>query len=141
MASISKSLDDVASSAQAAISNAVYGTSTGSTEGITSAAANAYASVTEAAKENIAAAGSAMDAGKAQIKEAMYGPEQGAVESASARLAAVMASAKAKIAELSANGQEGAVDAAEKIRNGVKEMASNVSSAASAATGKVKDEL
>ncbi|KAL5434920.1 hypothetical protein PMIN07_008624 [Paraphaeosphaeria minitans] len=118
----------VASSAQAAISQAIFGTPTAT--GISASAANGaaaaasvYSSVASVASEKAANAAAA-------ASEAIYGPEHGAVESASARLAAAVEAANSRISELYA----AAVTNAEAV-------ASSASSAAADATKRVKDEL
>lgn len=115
----------LASSAQAAISEAIFGTPTASgyVASATSGAQSAYDSVSSAASEKVADAVSA-------ASSAVYGPEQGAMESASSRLAAAVEAANSKISDLYASAGE-TVEAA----------ASKASSAATAATQRVKDEL
>jgi hypothetical protein len=79
------------STAQDAISIAIYGTPTGPVESVTSAAASAageaYTSVSFVVVENVAAvgsvAGSAYLGVAAKASGVIYGPEQGAMESAS----------------------------------------------------------
>ncbi|CAI6341289.1 unnamed protein product [Periconia digitata] len=119
----------VASSAQAAISEAIFGTPTASgyVASATSGAASVSSSISSVASEKAASAASAVSSA---VSSAMYGPEQGAVESASSRLAAAVEVANSKIAELYATASKNAEDAAAKA-----------SSAATAATQRVKDEL
>ncbi|KAF2200778.1 hypothetical protein GQ43DRAFT_373057 [Delitschia confertaspora ATCC 74209] len=118
-------MGDVAASAQKAISEAIFGTptSTGYVASVTKGAASAYSSVASAANEGVGNVASA-------VSSAVYGPEQGAMESASSRLAASIEVANSKISEMLASAASGASEAA-----------STVSSAATAATQRVKDEL
>ncbi|KAJ4355372.1 uncharacterized protein N0V89_003388 [Didymosphaeria variabile] len=118
----------VASSAQAAISEAIFGTPTAtgyaaSASNGAAAAASVYSSVASVASEKAANAAAA-------ASEAIYGPEQGAVESASARLAAAVEAANSRISELYAAAATNAEAAA-----------SGASSVAAEATKRVKDEL
>ncbi|KAI4174596.1 MAG: hypothetical protein LQ343_002169 [Gyalolechia ehrenbergii] len=130
------SFEQVASSAQNAISQAIYGT-TAATDSATSAVNSAYASVSSAVQENMAAATSAMEAAQAKVNEVIYGPEKGAMESASLRLQGVIGSAKARLAALPKDAQAG-VEAAQ---SEIADAASSVSSMAAKATDRVKDEL
>ncbi|OAG03227.1 uncharacterized protein CC84DRAFT_1125527 [Paraphaeosphaeria sporulosa] len=118
----------VASSAQAAISEAIFGTpaATGisaSAANGAAAAASVYSSVASVASEKAANAAAA-------ASEAIYGPKQGAVESASARLAAAVEAANSRISELYAAASTNA-----------EAVASSASSVAAEATKRVKDEL
>lgn len=118
----------MASSAQAAISEAMFGTPTAtgyaaSASSGAAAAASVYSSVASVASEKAANAAAA-------ASSAVYGPEQGALESASARLAAAVEAANSRISELYA--------AAATNAEGV---ASSASSIAVEATQRVKDEL
>ncbi|KAF1964374.1 hypothetical protein BU23DRAFT_604857 [Bimuria novae-zelandiae CBS 107.79] len=118
----------VASSAQAAISEAVFGTpsATGyaaSASNGAAAAASVYSSVASVASEKAADAAAA-------ASSAIYGPEQGAVESASARLAAAVEAANSRISEMYAAAATNAGAAV-----------SSASSVATEATQRVKDEL
>jgi hypothetical protein len=115
----------VANSAQAAISEAVFGTptATGYAVSVTSGAGSVYSSISSVASEKAADAASA-------VSSAIYGPEQGAVESASSRLAAAVEAANSQISQLYAAASKSAEDAA-----------SLAGSAATAATQRVKDEL
>ncbi|KAL8736581.1 MAG: hypothetical protein Q9181_002351 [Wetmoreana brouardii] len=130
------SFEQVASSAQDAISQAIYG-STAPTDSATSAVNSAYSSVSSAVQENMAAATSAMQAAQAKISDAIYGPEKGAVESASLRLQGVIESAKARLAALPNDAHAGVAAA----QSGIEEAASSVSSMAAKATDRVRDEL
>ena len=78
---------------------------------------------------------------QAKVSSAIYGPEQGAVESAQSRLSAAVESARARLAEMVEGAGEGASEAVKSAKRGVEDMASSVSSAAAKATGRVKDEL
>ncbi|KAF2184083.1 hypothetical protein K469DRAFT_689432 [Zopfia rhizophila CBS 207.26] len=115
----------VAASAQAAISEAIFGTPTPTryVSSVTSGAESTYSSISSVASEK------AVDASSA-ISSAIYGPEQGAMESASSRLAAVVEVANSRISELYASAAKSAEDAV-----------SSVSSVATEATQRVKDEL
>ncbi|KAF2733808.1 hypothetical protein EJ04DRAFT_266280 [Polyplosphaeria fusca] len=115
----------VAVSAQAAISEAIFGTpaTTGYAAQASSNAESVYSSMSSVASQKAAEAASA-------ISSAVYGPEQGAMESASSRLAAAVEAANSRIGEMYA----GAAKTAE-------EAASAASSVVSSATERVKDEL
>jgi hypothetical protein len=115
----------VAASAQAAISEAVFGTPTptGYAASVTGGAQSAYSSISSVAGEKAADAASA-------VSSAIYGPEQGAVDSASSRLAAAVDAANSRISEIYAEAAKTAGDAA-----------SSVSSVVTGATQKVRDEL
>ncbi|KAL8668683.1 MAG: hypothetical protein Q9168_006697 [Polycauliona sp. 1 TL-2023] len=137
---IQSSLEQVASSAQDAISQAIYGSTAAAaaaTDSATNIANSAYASVSSAVQENMAAATAAMEAAQAKVSEAIYGPEKGAVESASLRLQDVIESAKARLAALPKEAQAGV----DKAQSAVEDAASSVGSMASQATERVKDEL
>lgn len=115
----------VANSAQAAISEAIFGipTATGYAASATSGAGSVYSSMASVASVKAADAASA-------VSSAIYGPEQGAVESASSRLAAAVEAANSQISQLYAAASKSAEDAA-----------SLAASAATTATQRVKDEL
>jgi hypothetical protein len=115
----------IIANAQAAISEAIFGTpsATGYVATATGGAGSVYRSVTSAVGEKAADAASA-------VSSAIYGPEQGAVESASSRLAAAVEAANSRISELYANAANTADGAA-----------SSASSIMSKATQSVKDEL
>ncbi|KAL8774273.1 MAG: hypothetical protein Q9209_001024 [Squamulea sp. 1 TL-2023] len=130
---IQSSLEAVASSAQNAISQAIYG-STAPTDSAASVINSGYASVSSAVQDNMASATSAI---QAKVSEAIYGPEKGAVESASLRLQGVIESAKARLAALPKDAQGGM----EAVQSGIEDAASSVSSMASKATDRIKDEL
>lgn len=119
------SFASVAASAQAAISEAIFGTPTptGFVASATSGAESVYSSISSVGGEKVEQVASA-------VSSAIYGPEQGAVESASSRLAAAVEAANSRISELYAGASKGAEDAA-----------SSVSSVVSGATQRVKDEL
>lgn len=106
---------DVAASAQAAISEAVFGTPQPT---------GYAAAVSSVASEKAAQAAAA-------VSEAVYGKEQGAVESARSRLAAAVELANSRVAEVYAEAAKSA-----------EAVASGASSVAAEATGWVKkDEL
>ncbi|KAJ4295052.1 hypothetical protein N0V90_007060 [Kalmusia sp. IMI 367209] len=115
----------VASSAQAAISEAIFGAPTPAdyAASVTSGAGSVYSSISSVASEKAADAAAA-------VSEAIYGPEQGAVESASSRLAVAVEAANSRISELYAAAASNAESAA-----------SSASSIAAEATQRVKDEL
>ncbi|KAJ4403823.1 hypothetical protein N0V91_006336 [Didymella pomorum] len=145
-------------SAQAAISAAIFGTptATGYVASVTSGASDTYGSVASGAGEAYSSVASnagevydsvASGAGEAytsvasvasenagyaysKISSAVYGPEQGAMESASSRIALAVQAANSRISEMYASASINA-----------SEVASSVSSAAAEATQRVKDEL
>ncbi|KAF2646149.1 hypothetical protein P280DRAFT_512348 [Massarina eburnea CBS 473.64] len=119
----------VASSAQAAISEAIYGTPTASgyAASATSGASSAHSSISSVASEKAESAASAVSSA---VSSALYGPEQGAVESASIKLASAVEAANSRIADIYSAASKNAEGAADKA-----------GSAASAATQRVKDEL
>ncbi|KAJ4375930.1 hypothetical protein N0V83_001209 [Neocucurbitaria cava] len=130
------SFSSAAVSAQAAISEAIFGTPTAAdyVASATGVVGDTYASVSSAASANAEYVASAASANAAYassaISSAIYGPEQGAMESANSRIAAAVEAANSKIAEMYAAASEG-----------VEGAASSVSSAATEATQRVKDEL
>ncbi|KAI2481871.1 hypothetical protein Ptr902_06252 [Pyrenophora tritici-repentis] len=119
------SFSSAAISAQAAISAAIFGTPTAAdyVASATSGAGGVYNSISSAMGENAAYISSA-------ASSAVYGPEQGAMESANSRIADAVAAANSCIAEMYAAASGGAEKAA-----------SSLSSAATQATQAVKDEL
>jgi hypothetical protein len=145
-------------SAQAAISAAIFGTptATGYVATVTSGASDTYGSVVSGAGEAYSSVASnagevydsaASGAGEAytsvvsvasenagyaysKISSAVYGPEQGAMESASSRIALAVEAANSRISEMYASASINAGEAA-----------SSVSSVAAEATQRVKDEL
>ncbi|KAF2124282.1 hypothetical protein P153DRAFT_138471 [Dothidotthia symphoricarpi CBS 119687] len=114
-----------AANAQAAISQAIFGTPTPTAyaASVTSGAGSVYSSVASVAGENADNAYSA-------ISSAVYGPEQGAMESASNRIAAAVEAANSRISEMYASGSKS-----------IEEAASSVASVATEATQRVRDEL
>ncbi|KAH7377641.1 hypothetical protein BKA66DRAFT_443193 [Pyrenochaeta sp. MPI-SDFR-AT-0127] len=125
-----------AASAQAAISGALFGTPTAAdyVASATSGAGSVYSSLSAAASENAEYVASVASENAAHassvISSAVFGPEQGAMESANSRIAAAVEAANSKIAELYAAASQGAESAA-----------NTVVSAATEATQRVKDEL
>ncbi|KAF3035141.1 hypothetical protein E8E12_006500 [Didymella heteroderae] len=145
-------------SAQAAISAAIFGTpaATGYVATVTSGASDTYGSVVSGAGEAYSSVASnagevydsvASGAGEAytsvasvasenagyaysKISSAVYGPEQGAMESASSRIALAVEAANSRISEMYASASSNAGEAA-----------SSASSVAAEATQRVKDEL
>jgi hypothetical protein len=115
----------ITANAQAAISEVIFGTpsTTGYVATVTDGAGSVYSSMTSVVGEKAADAASA-------ASSAIYGPEQGAVESASSRLAAAVEAANSRISEMYANAGKTADGAA-----------SSASSIVSKATQSVKDEL
>jgi vacuolar-type H+-ATPase subunit H len=99
------------------------GTQTGTYESATNIAAERYASATAA------------------ISNAIYGQEQGAVESAQSRLSAAVESARVKLADFAASAGEGASEYVKQASEGMEDFASSVSSVMSSATTSAKDEL
>lgn len=130
------SFSSAAISAQAAISEAIFGTPTAGdyVASATQVAGDAYAAVSSAASANAEyiASGASENAAYASsvISSAIWGPEQGAMESANSRIAAAVEVANSRIAEMYAAAAKSAEAAA-----------SSVASAASAATQRAKDEL
>lgn len=119
----SSSFLGIAESATKIISEALFGTPTGPLEGATKAAADTYSSLTSVAGQQAAAAASA-------VSSAVYGPEQGAWESAQSRIASVVESAQRAInsyANIAGTAAES--------------LASDVQSAAASVTQRIKDEL
>ncbi|OCK79435.1 hypothetical protein K432DRAFT_383064 [Lepidopterella palustris CBS 459.81] len=139
------SLADVAASAQSAISVALYGTPTGTIESMTSGAASIYSSISLVASEKassaMSAAGENYEAARGQVSSAIYGPEQGAMESASSRLAAAIESARVKLSGMYEGAGETVGEGLEQAKSSIEEFASSVSSAVSAATERARDEL
>ncbi|KAF2264151.1 hypothetical protein CC78DRAFT_544316 [Lojkania enalia] len=115
----------IAGSAQAAISEAIYGPPSTApfAASVTSGAESVYSSVSSAASKKAADAASA-------ISSAVYGPEQGAIESARSRLAVALDAANSRINEMYANAAKT-----------VEEATSGASSVVNEATQKVRDEL
>ncbi|EMD92916.1 hypothetical protein COCC4DRAFT_139825 [Bipolaris maydis ATCC 48331] len=108
------SFSAAALSAQAAISEAIFGTPTAGdyVASVTSGAGEVYSSLSSAASSVV------------------YGPEQGAMESANRRISDAVAAANSRISEMYAAASASAEDAA-----------SSLSSAATKATKAAKDEL
>ncbi|KAF2276303.1 uncharacterized protein EI97DRAFT_377774 [Westerdykella ornata] len=119
------SFSAVAASAQAAISEAIFGTptQTGFIASATDGAGSVYSSITSVVGDKAAEAAAA-------VSSMIYGSQQGAVESASSRLAAAVEAANSRISEMYANAASSAAEAA-----------STVASVATQATRSVKDEL
>ncbi|KAG9242844.1 hypothetical protein BJ878DRAFT_513517 [Calycina marina] len=128
------SISDAAASAQIAISEAIYGTLTGNIESVTNVIADTLSSASSIVAENFAAA-------SAKASSGIYGPEQGAVESAQARLSEAVVSAKLRLAEFASVAGERAANTVSKATAGVEDMASSITEAVSEATKYVKDEL
>lgn len=132
------SIAEAAASASRAISEAIYGkkpTPTG-----------AYMSATSVANEAYSTASSYLDDSyskvSSRLSSAIYGPEQGAVESAQKRVGEAVESARAKLASFVSAAADAASSAASRASEGVEEFASNVGSAVDSATSHLKkDEL
>ncbi|CAN9224096.1 unnamed protein product [Alternaria alternata] len=130
------SFSSAAVSAQAAISAAIFGTPTAAdyVASATSGAGGVYSSISSAASANAEYVASAVSENASYISSAasfaVYGPEQGAMESANSRIADAVAAANSRIASMYAAASGSA-----------EEAASSISSAATQATQAVKDEL
>ena len=122
---VTDSFATVALNAQAAISEALFGTPTATdyAASVASGAESVYKSISSAASENAAHAASA-------VSSVIYGPEQGAAESASSRLMAAVEAANSRVSEIYAAAASNAEKAS-----------SLASSAATEATQRMKDEL
>ncbi|KAF1919480.1 hypothetical protein BDU57DRAFT_469568 [Ampelomyces quisqualis] len=133
---VQDSFTSAAASAQQAISEAIFGTPTAANyaASVTSSAGNVYSSISSVASENADYAYSAASEQASRVasaaSSAIYGPEQGAMESASSRIALAVEAANSRISEMYAQASKGAED-----------VASSVSSAATEATQRVRDEL
>jgi hypothetical protein len=133
---VQDSFTSAAASAQQAISQAIFGTPTAGdyVASATSGAGNVYASISSVASENADYAYSAASEQASKVasaaSSAIYGPEQGAMESASNRIALAVEAANSRISEIYAQASLGAEG-----------VANTVSSAATQATQRVKDEL
>ncbi|KAL9104618.1 MAG: hypothetical protein Q9163_000483 [Psora crenata] len=133
-----KSMDDIAASASEAIAAAIYGTTaTGATASVTSAASEAYNTISSALVDKVERGREAVEVTRQKIREAVYGPEKGAMESAQAKILEAVESAKERMATMV--GTAGA--AADRIQNAVGEGVGSIASAAAKTGGKVKDEL
>ncbi|RDI83661.1 hypothetical protein Vi05172_g6203 [Venturia inaequalis] len=139
------SLVDVAASAQSAISQALYGSPTGTVEGASSSAVSAYSSLSSVVAENISIAGDAVkdsySAAGAKVSEAIYGPEQGAMESAASRISIAVESAKSRLNSMGSEATGAAAENLSILSKSVESVASGVGSMASEATDRIKDEL
>ncbi|GAD93101.1 conserved hypothetical protein [Paecilomyces variotii No. 5] len=128
-------------SAQGALSTAVYGTPTGPVESILNAASGAYASATSVAADKASDASSAVGDAYSSVQSRasvqIYGEPQGALESATSRLAVALESAQARLSSLASKATDGASDVFSSASSIVEDSGSSVSSAAS----KLKDEL
>ncbi|KAF7188806.1 hypothetical protein HII31_09729 [Pseudocercospora fuligena] len=114
---------DIGASASSAISLALYGSPTPTTEAAASAAASVYSSISSVAADRASSASAA-------VSSAIYGEEQTYLEGVQAQLQAAMASASSKISELGVDASKAAQEAAK-----------TVSSVVSDATDRVRDEL
>ncbi|EED21894.1 conserved hypothetical protein [Talaromyces stipitatus ATCC 10500] len=134
-------IDAAFSSAQIAISTAIYSTPTGRAEGAMSAASDTYDSVTSAVKDNVAAAESMMSSAysniHSQASAALLPEQQGALESATSKLALALESAQARLADLASNVGEGA----SKIQSEAGSVVETAQTVIISATSKNKDEL
>ncbi|KAH8726552.1 hypothetical protein GQ44DRAFT_726115 [Phaeosphaeriaceae sp. PMI808] len=133
---VQDSFTAAAANAQQAISQAIFGTPTAAdyVASVTSGAGDAYSSISSAASENADYAYSVASEQASKVasaaSSAIYGPEQGAMESANNRIAAAVEAANSRISEIYAQASMGVGDAA-----------SSISSAAAQATQHAKDEL
>ncbi|KAH7392422.1 hypothetical protein DE146DRAFT_140542 [Phaeosphaeria sp. MPI-PUGE-AT-0046c] len=133
---VQDSFTSAAASAQQAISQAIFGTPTAGdyVMSATSTAGIYYSSIASVASEKAEYAYSAASEQASKVASAassvVYGPEQGAMESASSRIALAVEAANLRISEIYAQASKGAED-----------VASSVSSAATQATQRVRDEL
>jgi hypothetical protein len=107
-----------ASSAQESISSAMYGTKTVNAEAASRTAASASSAIAEA-----------MEKARASASSLVYGPEQGALESASSRLAAAVESATGRLGGVLSDAGDSAQEVAEKVASGVSEAAEKATSA------------
>ncbi|KAF2215092.1 hypothetical protein CERZMDRAFT_120169 [Cercospora zeae-maydis SCOH1-5] len=123
VAAAQASILDIGASASAAISAAIYGGPTPTLSAASDAAASVASSIRSKAAEQASSASAA-------VSSAVYGEEQTYLEGVQSQLSAAMASASSKISEL---GQD-----AGSVLN---EAASTVSSAVTAASDRVRDEL
>ena len=148
----SLSIADAMSNAQKSVSVAICGSSTGSIESATSAVGDTMASASSIVAENAAAAGSAVDAAvsqassmgetvRAKVSEGLFGPEQGAMESAQGRIAEAVESARSAIAAMASDAVDAGSNVVGSISSSVDEAASAMSSTVSSATKYLKDEL
>jgi hypothetical protein len=130
------SIADAASSASRAISEAIYGTPTPT---------DAYGSASSAAGEAYSTASAYLDDSyskvSSRLSSAVYGPEQGAIESAQNRLGVAVESARARLGSFASAAADAASSAASRASEGVEGFASNVSSAVGSATSHFKEEL
>jgi hypothetical protein len=133
---VQDSFTSAAASAQQAISAAIFGTPTAADYAatVTSGAGSVYSSLSSVASENadyaLSAASEQASKAASAASSAIYGPEQGAMESASSRIALAVEAANSRINEIYAQAAKGAEG-----------VASSVSSAAAEATQRVRDEL
>jgi len=108
-------IEEAFSSAQSAISSAIYGTPIGPVETVLSAANIAYASVTSAADDNISSASSIMNSAYSNFRSKPNSPvhneQQGALESATSRLAIAVENAQSRLADLASKASDHASQA------------------------------
>jgi len=128
------SMQDIASAASRSISEAIYGTPTGTVAAASHSAASVYDSLTSAASAQAAAVSSA-------VSSAMSGEEKGYVEGLQQQISAAMVSAQARIAEFGEGASSVAAGSMSQVSEQVVEAVSSVGSAASQATSRVRDEL
>ncbi|KIW04530.1 uncharacterized protein PV09_04284 [Verruconis gallopava] len=134
-------LADIGENAQKAISEAIYGTSTGSFEAASSLASSVYSSVSSVAAENAATVAEKFaqgySAAGSKVSEAVYYSEKSALESAHARILAELSSAQARLEDLAAQATGSMKDNVNAMKSRMGEAAGSVSSA----VANVKDEL
>jgi hypothetical protein len=108
-------IDEAFSSAQSAISSAIYGAPIGPVETVLSAASIAYASVTSAADDNISSASSIINSAYSNFRSKPNSPvhneQQGALESATSRLAVAVENAQSRLADLASKASDHASQA------------------------------
>ena len=108
-------IDEAFSSAQSAISSAIYGAPIGPVETVLSAASIAYASVTSAADDNISSASSIINSAYSNFRSKpdsqVHNEQQGALESATSRLAVAVENAQSRLADLASKASDHASQA------------------------------
>lgn len=125
---------NIGASASSAISAAIFGGPTPTLE----AAGNAAASVASSIQSKAAVQASSASAA---VSSAIYGEEQTYMEGVQSQLSAAMASASSKIAAFGGDAGSAMSDAVSTASSVAEQAASSVSSAVTAATERVKDEL
>lgn len=133
-------IDEASSSAQSAISSAIYGTPIGPVESVLSAASSVYASVTSAAGDNIFSASSIMNSAHSNFRlnpsSPLHNEQQGALESATSRLVVAVENAQSRLADLALKASDHASQAMYPTISVAKDPIS-----VSSASSRSKDEL